>query len=74
MAENFFSIFKTECIYRHKPSSFRDVNDMIERYILFYNRDQAHFKTGISPLVTPVNLPFSFSRVFVLSVPFGAVQ
>ena len=36
MAENFFSILKTECIYRHKPASFREANDMIDRYIFFY--------------------------------------
>jgi len=50
MAENFFSILKTEFIYRHKPPSFRDTNDIIERYILFYNRNQIQFKTGVPPL------------------------
>lgn len=37
MAENFFSILKTECIYGHKPASFKEVNEMIDRYIYFYN-------------------------------------
>ena len=37
MAENFFSILKTECIYRHKPKTFSEANDMIDRYIHFYN-------------------------------------
>lgn len=36
MAENFFSILKTECIYRHKPSTFREADDLIDRYIYFY--------------------------------------
>ena len=33
MAENFFSILKTECIYRHRPKTFREANDLIDRYI-----------------------------------------
>ena len=40
MAENFFSILKTECIYRHKPSSLREANAMIDRYIDFYNNER----------------------------------
>lgn len=36
MAENFFSVLKTECIYRHKPSTFREADDLIGRYIYFY--------------------------------------
>lgn len=35
MAENFFSILKTECIYRHKPTSFTQANEMIDQYIHF---------------------------------------
>ena len=50
MAENFFSIHKTECIYRHKPASFVEANDMIDRYILFYNRERIQLKTGVPPL------------------------
>ncbi len=34
MAENFFSILKTECIYPHKPATFSEANEMIDRYIL----------------------------------------
>ena len=50
MAENFFSILKTECIYRHKPSSFRQANEMIDRYIDFYNHERIQLKTGEAPL------------------------
>ena len=50
MAENFFSILKTECIYRHKPSSFRQANEMIDRYIHFYNHERIQLKTGEAPL------------------------
>ncbi len=31
MAENFFSIRKTECISRHKPAAFSEANEMIDR-------------------------------------------
>ena len=50
MAENFFSILKSECIYRHKPSSFREANEMIDRYIHFYNHERIQLKTGVAPL------------------------
>ncbi|MBQ4131371.1 MAG: IS3 family transposase [Clostridia bacterium] len=49
MAENFFSILKTECIYRHKPKSFREANDLIDRYIHFYNHERIQLKTGVAP-------------------------
>ena len=50
MAENFFSILKTECIYRHKPSTFAEAKDMIHRYIHFYNHERIQLKTGVAPL------------------------
>lgn len=50
MAENFFSILKTECIYRHKPSTFKEANDVIDRYIQFYNHERIQLKTGVAPL------------------------
>ena len=50
MAENFFSILKTECIYRHKPASFCEANEMIARYIDFYNHERIQLKTGEAPL------------------------
>lgn len=50
MAENFFSILKTECIYRHKPASFDEANDMIDRFIYFYNHERIQLKTGEAPL------------------------
>ena len=51
MAENFFSILKTECIYRHKPATFSEANEMIDRYIYFYNHERIQLKTGVAPLV-----------------------
>ena len=51
MAENFFSILKTECISRHKPATFSEANEMIDRYIHFYNHERIQLKTGEAPLV-----------------------
>ena len=50
MAENFFSILKTECIYRRKPATFSEANEMIDRYIHFYNHERIQYKTGVAPL------------------------
>ena len=50
MAENFFSILKTECIYRHKPKTFKDAKELIDRYIHFYNHERIQLKTGVAPL------------------------
>ena len=50
MAENFFSILKTECIYRHKPKTFKEANELIDRYIHFYNHERIQLKTGEAPL------------------------
>ena len=47
---NFFSILKAECIYRHKPASFCEANEMIDRYIYFYNHERIQLKTGEPPL------------------------
>ena len=50
MAENFFSILKTECIYRHKLTSFRLARSLIDSYIDFYNSERIQSKTGAPPL------------------------
>ena len=49
LAENFFGILKTECIYRHKPETFEEANKMIDDYICFYNHERIQLKTGLSP-------------------------
>ena len=56
MAENFFSILKTECIYRHKPATFSEANEMIDRYIHFYNHERIQLKTGEAPLAQRFSL------------------
>ena len=50
MAENFFSILKTEYISRLKPTTFAEVREDIDSYIYFYNHDRIQLKTGVAPL------------------------
>ena len=50
MAENFFSILKTECIYRHLPATFDEARTLIDDYIYFYNHQRIQLKTGVAPL------------------------
>lgn len=49
MAEIFLHS-QSECIYRHKPVSFNEANEMIDRYIHFYNHERIQTKTGVAPL------------------------
>ena len=37
-------------IYRRKPASFREANEMIDRYIHFYNHERIQLKTGEAAL------------------------
>ena len=50
MAENFFSILKTECIYRHQAATFEEARKLIDNYIYFYNNQRIQLKTGVAPL------------------------
>ena len=50
LAENFFSILKTECIYRTKISTFVEANRLIDEYIYFYNHQRIQTKTKLTPL------------------------
>ena len=50
MAENFFGILKTECIYRQKLKTFQQAKDLIDEYIHFYNHERLQTKTGLAPL------------------------
>lgn len=45
-----FFILKAECIYCHKPATFSEANDMIDRHIHFYNFERIQSKTGVAPL------------------------
>ena len=50
MAENFFSILKTECIYRAKLKTYEDARILISEYIHIYNNERIQLKTKLTPL------------------------
>ena len=49
LAENFFSILKTECIYRTKLQTYDDARQLIDEYIYFYNNERIQLKTKLTP-------------------------
>ena len=49
MAENFFSILKTECIYRTKLRTYEEARLLIGQYIDFYNNERIQLKTKLTP-------------------------
>ena len=49
LAENFFSILKTECIYRTKIKTFIEARQLIDDYIYFYNHQRIQLKTKLTP-------------------------
>ena len=49
MAENFFSILKTECIYRTKLKTYEEARLLIGEYIHFYNNERIQLKTKLTP-------------------------
>ena len=50
LAENFFSILKTECIYRAKPRTYEEARLLIGDYIHFYNYQRIQLKTKLTPM------------------------
>ena len=50
MAENFFSILKTECVYGHLPTSFDAARTLFDNYIYVYNYQYIQYKTEMAPL------------------------
>jgi transposase InsO family protein len=50
LAENFFSILKTECVYRIKFQTFDEAQQIIAEYIYFYNNQRIQLKTKLTPL------------------------
>lgn len=49
MAENFFSILKTECIYRVKLNTYDEARSIINEDIDFYNNERIQLKTKLTP-------------------------
>ena len=50
MAENFFSVLKTECNYRTKLKTYEEARLLIGEYIHFYNNERIQLKTKLTPL------------------------
>lgn len=50
MAENFFSILKTECIYQQKIPTFQHARELIDEFVYFYNHERTQLKIGETPL------------------------
>ena len=50
MAENFFSILKSECINRVKLQTYEEARLLIDEYIRFYNNERIQTKTKLTPL------------------------
>ena len=50
LAENFFSILKTECIYRAKIHTYEGARLLIGAYIQFCNNERIQLKTKLTPL------------------------
>ena len=50
LAENFFSILKTECIHRVKLRTYEEARQIIDEYIYFYNNQRIQLKTKLTPL------------------------
>lgn len=46
----FFSILKSECIYRHNPSAFSEAAKMIDHCIHFNSQPYIQLKTGEASL------------------------
>lgn len=50
LAENFFSILKTECIHRTKLQTYEEARLIIDEYMHFYNNERIQLKTKLTPL------------------------
>ncbi len=47
--ENFFGTFKTECLYRCKPTTGEQVQQLVDEYIHFYNYQRIDMKKRLTP-------------------------
>ena len=50
LAENFFSILKTERIHRTKIATLSEAKALIDDYIYFYNNQRIRTKTKLTPM------------------------
>jgi len=51
-AENFFSIFKTECIYLEKPQTPDEAEQLTADFIGYYNYERLQLRSGTTPFDT----------------------
>ena len=49
LMENFFGTFKIECLYRCKPATGKQVQQLVDEYIQFYNYERIDMKYGLTP-------------------------
>lgn len=50
MAENFFYILKTQCVYHCKLNTIAEAKALIDEFICFYNNERIELKTKLTPL------------------------
>lgn len=50
IAENFFGMLKTECIYLCKPKTIAEAKLLIDDYIEYFNNERICLKTKLTPL------------------------
>jgi len=48
LAENFFSIFKAECIYLEKPKTLDEAMKLTDEFIYYYNYERIQ-QNGLTP-------------------------
>ena len=64
-----------QCIYRRKPATLSGANELINRYIHFYNHERIQLKTGEAPLTLRLSAYNSIPEsLFMLSALSGAVH
>ena len=73
LAENFFSILKTECIYRIKLQTYEEARLLIGEYIHFYNNQRIQLQTKLTPLekrsqYNALKLNFHYHRTLFCTV------
>jgi len=49
LAENFFSIFKTECIYLERPKTPEEAEFKTKEFLDYYNYQRIQTRRGLTP-------------------------
>lgn len=48
--ENFFGTLKTECLYRSHFTTRAEVEQLVTKYVNFYNFERISLKNGLTPV------------------------